>query len=171
MYNRPSSYSQGTITVNRAEILPEVIELKDVTIFFVDWSFVKQEEISEAIRRHPSEVAFFGPLPQTPYEKLPKFPSGGYNRVSVTEQDVQEAAQFATKEISKKEGAATLKQIKSAGTQTFYGYLYKLVLELTKTGGDNKKDDLLTCSAVVFQRHVLNEIKLYESSCERTGVN
>ncbi len=142
----------------------EVIKLDDITIFFVDYPFVSTKEISNAIERHPYEASFDGPFPQTPFDQLPKFPNGGYNRVAVDDEEVVKSAQFATQEISKKEGQTlTLKKIQSAGTQTFYGELYKLVLELMSIK-DNKTNSLV-CQALVFNRFFLNETKLYESSC------
>ncbi len=146
-----------------------MIVLDDIIIFFVDYPFVSGEEITDAIRRHPYEVSYHGPLPQTPYDKLPKFPTGGYNRISVDDKEVVKFAQFATQEISKKEGQTlTLKNIQSAGTQTFYGQLYKLVLELTKKDSNN---DSLVRNAVVFRREALNETKLYSSSAERIALD
>lgn len=147
------SADAGTTTIHGATILQESVQLPDVSVFFVDRAFVTSSEISEALSRHPVEWSFFGPLPATPYEKLPPFPNGGYNRVSVERKDVTEAAEFAAKTQS-----MTLLKIKSAGEQSFYGHLFKLGLELKA-----ESDESRSCQAVVFKRG--DEIKLSSFDC------
>ena len=140
-----------------------LIRLPTVSIYQVDRVFVKMDEINDAISRHPYEVSFFGPLPAKPFEQLAPFPTGGYNRVPVTDEDVVGTAAIATTELTKPVNVGDLKlmTIVSAETQSYYGNLSKLVLEV-----ETPKKDLLECQVVIFQRYWIKETKLLSFQCK-----
>lgn len=158
------SSSTGKILLNDADVdIKSLIELPTVSIYEVDRIFATSEEVSDAISRHPSGVSFFGPLPAKPYEELLPFPSGGYNRESVKDEQVVAAAALAVPELSKSQAIGEevkLIAIKSAASQSFYGALHKLVLELETT-----KKDRLTCEVVTFERSWIKEFKLSSFHC------
>ena len=160
-----NTFFSGVTTLNDGRIdTGSLIRLPSVSIYLIDRLFVSRDEINEALRKHPFEVGMFGPGPAKPYEELvPLFPTGGYNRVPLTDENVLARADIAVAELTKSLASGDLKliKIKTAETQNFYGSLSKLGLEV-----ETAKKELLDCQVVLFQRWWIMETKLNSFDCK-----
>lgn len=118
----------------------------------MDRTFVTDDEIREAVLRHPVDSAWWSSgrvHSGGNHQPVPIMPTRGFNRISIEDDQVPTVANFALSAMAKKMGTSglTLNRIKSAQSQTFYGPVYKLLLEV-KTDQGNLKD----CEVVVFHR-------------------
>ena len=125
---------------------------------------MKSEEIRQALSRHPYEVSYFGPLlPGKPFDEIIPFPTGGYNRFSVADEDVVTRAGVANAELTKYLVVGDLKLvvIKKAEMQSYYGDLTRFLLQV-----ETPNKELLDCQLVLFQRYWLKETKLDNVQCK-----